>query len=288
MKPVIEKIERNPNQSFSIRKFTTPCPQGIFHYHEEIELTYVINAKGKRFIAGIMEEFESGDLVLIGKNIPHYYQLDSDYPHHDILVLQFKDDFLGKNLFDIPELKRFGELCEKAKRGISFSIEDSEEIKKTLLAIHNMSNENRLFTLLDVFNRLMNISDYKFIGLPVEEKITNESDQQRIHTIYSFVANNFSDKILLEDVSALVNMTEPAFCRYFKKLTRNSFLTYLNEYRIGKACEELLKTEKNVALIAEESGFQNIANFNRQFKKVMNVAPSVYRKAIFENKKGEN
>ncbi|KXX66741.1 AraC family transcriptional regulator [Flammeovirga sp. SJP92] len=277
MQPVIEKIERNTNQSFAIRKFTDPCPQGIFHYHEELEIAYVINAKGKRFISGVLEEFDAGDLVLIGKNTPHYYQIDENSINYDILVIHFKEDFMGLNLKEIPELNSFYKLCKKATRGIQFKGARLEALQHLMLKIYNLPSEKRLTALIELFNLLLETEEYRIIGVSINEEHSDSNNLLRINSVYSFVSNNYSNKINLKDIARVINMTESSFCKFFKKITRKTFFNYLNEFRINKASKELLISEKNIALIAEECGYPNIANFNYQFKRVMKCSPSAYR-----------
>ncbi len=89
-------------------------------------------------------------------------------------------------------------------------------------------------------------------------------------TINSYTRSHFAEPIAIAEVAALVNMTGPSFCRFFKKTTKMTFFQFLVEFRITHASK--LTSEKGdntISMIADEGGFQNISNFNRAFKKIM-------------------
>jgi AraC-like DNA-binding protein len=73
-------------------------------------------------------------------------------------------------------------------------------------------------------------------------------------------------------------MSIPAFCSYFKKCTKKTYVDFLNEIRIGHACKLLIDTQKSVLEISYESGFNTLANFNKQFLKLKQLTPSGFRK----------
>lgn len=102
-------------------------------------------------------------------------------------------------------------------------------------------------------------------------------DYDRMKMVYDYIQKNFSEKISLEDVSKIANMSNISFNRFIKKRTGKTFVNYLNDIRIGYAARWLVEKEMSISEVAFKSGFNNIANFNRIFKNVKNCTPSQYR-----------
>jgi AraC-like DNA-binding protein len=74
-------------------------------------------------------------------------------------------------------------------------------------------------------------------------------------------------------------MSIPAFCNYFKKRTKKTYVNFVNEVRIGNACKLLEAANKTIIDVCYESGFNSVANFNRQFLRIKGITPSAYKKA---------
>lgn len=283
MKPVQEIIDNTLNDSFTVRKFTSPCKENIFHFHAEYELTYVLNASGERYVAGKLDKFTSGDLVLIGKNTPHYYIHDTytrNAKSAPVIVIHFSELFLGKSIYELPELNAFSKLLDKAAVGIAFSKTTSGKVKQLLLDLLNESGIERFILLFKIFQLLQSDMHYRSIGSIGYDDTLSQRDTNRINTVYSYVAMHYKEKILLKDVAKLVHLSPAAFCRFFKRLTRKSFVQYLNDYRIGKACKLLTKVDYNISEVAYICGFPNLANFNRQFKSIVHLTPAEYRNRL--------
>ena len=281
MIPIPEIVEKPYDSSFTVREFTSPCKENIFHFHEEYELTYVVNGKGERFIGGKLETFAAGDLVLIGKNTPHYYVHDDESQELEkapVIVLHFTSDFLGKQLAETPEFEGLTQLLDKAKIGISFSKETVTAVHPILKQLLYQSGVAKLIGLFTVFQHLLQDKTYRQIGNIGFDGQLSQKDENRINTIYSYISNHYHEKITVDQMAELVHLTPPAFCRFFKRLTRKSLVQYLNEFRIGNACRLLNTTEMTVGDIAFKCGFGNMANFNRKFKRETGFTPLGYRK----------
>ncbi|PXY02596.1 hypothetical protein DF185_00440 [Marinifilum breve] len=280
MAPVPEIIDHPASQSFSVREFITPCKEQIFHYHKEYELTCIVNASGERFIGGKLERFCNDDLVLIGKDTPHYYIHDKETQEKknaEVLVLHFSDDVLGGEIDKLSELKQFVKLLNTAKHGIQFSKEIALQVKNLLYKIKESEGIYRLVYLLQVFQLLETDGNSRIIGNLGVQANVSQKDENRISTIYSYVSVHFQEKISTSDVASMVHMTPAAFCRFFKRITRKSFIQYLNDFRIAHACRLLTESSLSIADIAFKSGFANLANFNRTFKANTKYTPLRYR-----------
>jgi len=281
MIPIPEIIENPNDSSFAIREFTAPCKENIFHFHEEYELTFVVKGTGERFIGGKLESFADNDLVLIGKNTPHYYIHNAESQKLDkapVIVVHFSSDFLGKQLTQIPEFEELTKLLENAKVGIAFSYKVMKKIAPILKKMLSQKGLDKLISLITIFRFLLQDKQYKLIGNIGFDGQLSQKDENRINIIYSFISNNYHQKVSLDEIAQMAHLSPSAFCRFFKRLSRKPFLKYLNEYRIGKACRLLTSTELPVGNIAFNCGFGNMANFNRRFKVETNFTPLAYRK----------
>ncbi|WP_317196339.1 AraC family transcriptional regulator [Salegentibacter tibetensis] len=269
-KPSFEKVDPSFGSSFSFKSFNHEHlnkNHTFWHYHPEIELVYVNGGSGKRQIGSHVSYYQQGDLILIGANLPHCGFTDSLTDNDRETVIQFNPDFLGKNFWEIPEMKNVRVLLERAKNGIVFHGEDKNLIGDKIEALNSLTNYKRLLGLLDILNMLENAKDFTLLNAEGFVLDTELEDNNRINLIFNFVKNEFKRNIALEEIAGVVSMTVPAFCRYFKKTTGKTFVQFVNEYRLVHAAK--LPHEKQISItdVCFESGFNNFSHFNKQFKK---------------------
>ncbi|MGI9550522.1 MAG: AraC family transcriptional regulator [Aurantibacter sp.] len=241
----------------------------------------VLKSTGTHFIGDNIERFDEGDVILIGKDLPHMWLNDKSYfdQTSDILAeavaVHFKKDFLGDKFLVAPENKRILELIDKARRGVKFvNIEGQiiEEIQNLL----NLKPFKRMIRFIEILNNLANHENIKVLSSPSYLDTLLKTSNKRLDKIYEFVYNNFKENINSKDVAAFIGMNASAFSRYFKRIHRKTFTTYLNEIRVGYACKLLLESDVNITAIGYESGFNNLSNFNRQFKAITKLSPTKY------------
>ena len=281
-KALLEKIAPVFGSSFTLRKFTNPetCETPHWHFHPEYEIVYISNGQGKRHIGNHISYYEKGDLIFLGPNLPHFGFCDKFMEEHTEIVIQMKADFLGKDFFQSPEMAVVQQLFERSKQGLIFDQAIKKEVGKHLMAMVEMDNFDRLLELLKVLKILAQTEAYTSLnasGLSLE---VQSQDHYRINTIYQYVEGKFKGEISLEEMAKEVNMTVPAFCRYFKKLTGKTFTYFVNEFRIAHACKLLSKGTLPISEVCYESGFNNFSHFNKQFRLITGDSPSIYRKAI--------
>ncbi|MEL7122534.1 MAG: AraC family transcriptional regulator, partial [Bacteroidota bacterium] len=168
-------------------------------------------------------------------------------------------------------------LFERAAHGISFSGKTKEQVGKLIKEMELQFGFKRLMTLLEVLNVLGTSKNYTSLNASQLTFEVNSQDYDRVQKIYNHVEHHFLDHIALEEMAELINMTVPAFCRYFKKLTGKTFTQFVNEFRVDYACKLLSEPENTIANICFESGFNNISHFNKQFKQIAGVTPRQYR-----------
>ena len=106
--------------------------------------------------------------------------------------------------------------------------------------------------------------------------------QDRINDVVNYVIENYKNNISLSEAAEIVNMSESSFSRYFMKTTGNRFSEFVSRIRLGRACVMLYETDDQIATIAFASGYNNLANFNRQFIKLKGMTPREYRQTAYK------
>ena len=250
-----------------------------WHYHPEIELVYINNGKGKRQVGLHLSNYDEGDLVMIGTNVPHTGFTEYFDKERKEVVVQFKPDFLGNSLEKVLEFKNIKRLFEISKRGLVFSGNTKKTIGISMLGLQYETPLQKVLTLIKILNDLSISKDVTVLN---SENFDSESIQEneRIKKVFNYIKLNYKEEVSLNEVSELVFMTPPSFCRYFKSKTNKTFTTFLNEYRINNALKLLAQSELDIKNICFQCGYNNFSHFNRLFKKQISMTPSEFRKKM--------
>lgn len=282
-KPTLEKIEPEFGSSFSLRTYYRDPDNKkptFWHYHPEVELVYVNGGCGKRQIGSHISYYRNGDLILIGSLLPHCSFTDSLTGHECESVVQFRQDLLGDYFFEAPELRGIRNLLERAKKGIVFHGNTKRRIGAMIEELRHKEAFPRLMGLLEVLKELEKADNYTILNAGGFVLETSFQDNDRINIIFNFVKKEFTRSISLDEISQKVSMTNPAFCRYFKKITGKTFTRFVNEYRLTHAAKLLHEKQISITDVCFESGFNNFSHFNKQFKAFTGKSPSVYRNEL--------
>jgi AraC-like DNA-binding protein len=277
--------EFTPDSDSSFRLIINPRLNDVFywHFHPEFELVYIEGANGTRHVGEHISRFEGSDLVFIGSYIPH---LNFDYGVKtacEKVVVQIRQDFLGNAFGNIPELSAVYRLFEQSKHGIAFGKETKLLLRERLKNLKNLGHFEQFLEILSIFQVLAQSSEMVLLHPKPVENQHNKKEQERVKRIYNFIDTNYQQKIEVEEVANLTNLSKSAFCRYFKKITRLTFIEFLNHYRINQA-QKLLLLDKNVTEACFESGFESLSYFNRTFKKVTGENPLSFKKKFLSEK----
>ncbi|MEP7320352.1 MAG: AraC family transcriptional regulator [Saprospiraceae bacterium] len=280
--PILEHIEPSYNQSFSFRVFEEAEPnlKPFWHYHPEIELVFVKSGAAKRHIGNHVSYYKNGDLILLGPNLPHYGFTERLSGRRSEIVVQMKRDFLGERFFGLPESKSIEQLFIKAESGIVFHGETKKLIGIKLEEIANQEPFDRMIGILQVFKLLAASEEFEILHTNGPALVYKQQDNDKIERVYSHVKEHFKDTITLEEISDLVSMEVPSFCRYFKRVTGKTFTVFVNDFRVSHACKLLAETNMSVSEICFESGFNNSSHFNRLFKNITGKTPHAYREEV--------
>lgn len=286
MKAIEYRLPKEFDKSFIVfteRGEYFPCP---WHYHPEYELVLVNKSTGRRMVGDHIGYFEADDLVFMGPSLPHVWVNDSCYVQGkakekaDAVVVHFVDDFLGEHFLSLPELDPLKKILSLSRRGLVIQGKTKKEINERMKAMIGESGLKRLSSLFAIFDILAHTSEYEPLASPNYLLHTQGMYSDRYSKITDYILRNFQREITLSEVAYEASMAITTFCNFFKEHYRMTFVEYLNTIRIGHVCKLLADTDNTVVTIAYECGFNNLANFNRQFKRLKGMSPSEYRKAL--------
>ena len=277
MKATFESVSRTDNGSFIVRKFREKKFSAPFHFHPELELTYIEKGNGKRYTGSNMHGYSAGDLVLLGPNLPHCWKTDDDAPGYSLsYVVHFNSDFLGDEFFTKAELARVAGLLKKSCYGIQFTKINTAVVEKITTLPNEKDGFEKLISFLEVLNMLAR-SSFILLDKQSPDPALSAAERERIHAVMGYIVENFQKSASLKEAAAIANMTTHAFCKYFRRITRKTFVEALNDYRLGFATKQLVNTDKTISQIAFESGFNEVSNFHKTFKRKINTSPLAYR-----------
>lgn len=286
MKPRLLKIQSPEIESFSARRDLTPTMNSIWHYHEELELVYFKEGEGTQFIGDNISRFRSGDIVLVGSNLPHYWRFDQDYfeageRSADVYVIHFHSHFLGHRFLEVPENREIKKLISNAAQGLQIQSDEPNRIVELIIKTIESSHGKRLLTLLEVLFEIssphVKLNSIASLGFKYNY-LSEEQDQ--VQTIYNYVLSHFQKKISLHEIADIAAVSPNTFCKFFKSRCKKNFTDFVNEIRVGHACKLLIENKLRVNEVCFKSGFNNFASFHKCFKKVTGKSPLRYQKSF--------
>lgn len=283
MSALFEKIIVKEDESFFIGIFQDNLEKCTWHYHNNFEISFITEGSGKRIVADSIEEFQPGDLVFIGRNLPHVWIADKETrtPSNrtlEMVFLQFSSDILGPQLLTLPEFKHIARALALSERGIQIVGQTLNEVSEIMLQLPYLKSFNRMlhfFKMMDIIGR-----SESNIQLASKEylKMRFTIGDKRIAAIHEYLMNNYREEVDLKRLAALVNMAKGSLCRFFRMNMGMTVFDYLRQIKIEFACKLLMDRDLSILEVCLDSGFNNLSHFNKQFKKTTGVPPSEYRK----------
>lgn len=248
------------------------------HQHEEIQLSLIVEGEGTLIVGDTINHYTKGDILVIGSHLPHVFKSDvnaSKVSH--MLTLFFSKSSFGNSFFEFEELKEIQAFFKRAKYGFKVTSKH-KAIKELFFQLENASKFNRFLILFQLL-KLASTANYKSLSSFIYDKKISDNEGNRMRNVFEFTMDHFKSEITLDTISEVANMTNNAFCKYFKKRTNKTYITFLNELRIEHASKLLLSNnEFTIAEIAELSGYNNLSNFNRQFQIHKQQSPTEFKK----------
>ncbi|WP_372772657.1 AraC family transcriptional regulator [Mangrovibacterium sp.] len=280
MEYIFEKIYVPRQHSFITREMELKKNTARVHSHKNFELNFILSGSGKRIVGNNISSFEKDDLVLLGPNLPHCWEIiqtEAEAPPKCI-VIHFYENLITSDFFNKPELEDIVNLLRRADSGLFFSGSEIPIIKDLLKNLTHQQGLASYIGLLQIFSLLLGCEKQEFIAQTASINTGFDEDFKQINKIYEYVFQHIHEEIKLNQVADLLNMAPGSFCRFFKKKTHQTFMEYLIKIRIGYAVKLLAETSKPISEIGYDCGYNNLANFNHYFKKLMKKTPSAYRR----------
>lgn len=280
-----QKIYRNNTGPFPIYIFNTDVQEFPPHWHERIEIVYVLGEELKIGQNNAIYTLHNRDIFIVGMGEVHYFIMQPQKCDRIILIFEpalfeeLSNLLTGIKILDphIPYIKN--------KNNTEFTIHSFFE--KQILDIYKEKKEKQLGFDLFVGARLYDIAAGIVRYMPNEKLCSAQLNKQMkkleiLEQVTKYIDENYKEEITLGDVSKSANFSMYHFTRFFKDTTGMTFGQYLNNYKVSKAVNLLINTSDSISEISFNSGFNSIKTFNRVFKQVKGCSPSEFKKAIFE------
>lgn len=283
MKPLPFKVSKTSDQSIAVQLDRLPYFYDRLHYHPEWQITLILRSEGMLYAGDGMCRFQAGDVFCIGSNLPHLFRNDVKYyeegeSYAEAISVFFDQNSLGVGFFDIPELRTTKHLLREANKGIYFPAAALGSALPSLFeAMQVKTGIPLLKDFLSLLEQLGDPQTSQTLSSMSYDRSQAEAAGQRLDQVLQFIFQNYPNRITVEEAAQVSNLSIPAFCRYFKLHTRKTFIAYVNEVRINAACQLLMDETYSIGQIAYKVGFNNLSNFNRQFKKVKGMVPSSFQ-----------
>jgi len=284
MKLIYQKLTAGSDEGFTFKRIRTEdfsCP---WHFHPEFELILTLDFAGFRMVGDDITPLKSGDLVLLGANLPHIWHRDT-HPGRtarpvDILIVQFEEDFLGPDCLRLPAMMPVRRLLRRAGVGLRFSGRTRDQATALMREMDAVRGLQRIVLFLRLLETLALSPEGRAIASPGFAARQNPFNEERMNHVFQFIEQHLDQPLLIGDVARVANLSVGAFSRFFHQHTARTFPTFVNELRIGRACLRLAETNQSVTEIALACGFANLSNFNRQFLRLKRTTPRDFRKQL--------
>lgn len=284
MKQVLHKSEIPLSKIFIISHLKEKHFDPIWHAHSEFQLFVVLKGTGTRFIGDSIKSFSPDELILTGPHLPHVWRSDEiyfskdDHSNCEGIVIYFNENFLGDHIMEKEEMITVKKLFEKSLRGLEFYGPKKSQVIKLMHELLHLDSIQSVIHLLSILNILSKCKEYQHISSRPFEEDNRQDETHRLNLVYEYVFKNFRKKISLKDVADLVHMTPTSFSRYFTLKNNKAFSEFISEIRVKNACKMLIESEESISQICFDCGFNTFSNFNKQFKEIISISPTQYRK----------
>jgi len=278
MKPVLEELNIGANNR-SLKFFKIEVDEFLpyWHYHPELELTFIYEGEGTRVVGDSIEFFSKSDLVLVGENIPHNWVSlnESKTKKRKAIVFQFRADVFR----NFKECDHLLGLFKLASRGIHFR-NTSPEIIDLIMNYEKLNKFDKIGALMKILDLLASHNDKICLtSQKYKPYKINKTGTDKFAKVNNYILEHLEDKITIAKMADYSNMVPQSFCRWFRQSSGYSFITFLNKARIEHACQMLLSDQKSIQEVAFSSGFESLSHFNRTFKKLKDKSPREYKKS---------
>ena len=282
MKVVPFKIPKTEQEAVKVQIDNLTHFYNHLHQHPEIQLTLIKESSGTLLAGNYVGRFDQEDVLVIGSNLPHIFRNDPVYFKKKLrarsTTLFFDANVLGNQFLQISETNTLLPFLKNSIGGYRIVGNKKNRLRELILAIENTKGFDKLILFLEVLKLLSNKKEMLVLSTSLQQKVIGDFDGTRINKVLEHTFRESHRNIMLVEIAGVANLTVEAFCKYFKTRTGKTYVNFLNEIRIQNACKLLLNNDQPVSLIGYETGFNNLSNFNRIFKKIIGMSPREFRK----------
>ena len=260
------------------------------HRHPEMQLTLILKGSGTLLAGNRIHSFGPNEIFFIGANIPHVFKSDPGYfapkskkiIHSITLFFNTKEKLAS--LFELSEFRQANAFFTQHHSGFKVPQSSFVRLSRCIAGVQYSSGLDQLIKFFELLTVLTTLENMEPLAYDISPKRFSDQEGIRISNIYNYVMRHYTRDISLEEVASIAYMTPPAFCRYFKKHTCLTFISFLNKVRINEACKKLIDgSGTSVASVAYDCGFNSVPNFNRVFKSAVGKSPREYTTEFLTN-----
>lgn len=287
MEPDLEVVQIRRGESFKAWSHGYPFHTVRWHFHPEYEIHQVVATSGRYFVGDFIGQFEPGNLVLTGPNLPHNWV--SDLPVDVAIplrgrIIQFSEEFIGDTMKLMPELSGLGALLESSRRGVLFSGNTSRELAPLMEEIVAAKGVRRIELFMMILGTLCRARGALPLSSPNYLPDPSGYMSAGMNKALAFIRENLTQPFGEADLATIAGQSQSAFSRSFRRHTGMPLVQYVKRLRINLACQILMSDEHaSITDICFQVGFNNLSNFNRQFLAEKGMPPSRFRRLLADN-----
>jgi YesN/AraC family two-component response regulator len=289
MKVVQFTIPVPKESTIVVQESILPHYYNHLHRHREVQIEWVVEGSGILIAGNYMQRFESGEVYIIGANQSHIFKSDESYFNaaepkqvHSVSIF-FDPIHLSQNIFSLPEMTGIRKFVSGLHNGFQLQEGENEIIKTTIKEVMQHRESQRVAAFISLLHHFSTTKELKPLATSNSEHRISEVEGIRMDRIFQYLVGHYKSHISLAEISEIANLTPQAFCRYFKKHTDKTFVSFLNEVRINEACKIIVSGKfDGFSDVSYQTGFDNVTNFNRVFKKTVGLSPREYQKGFLE------
>ena len=280
MKPTIEKVSNKTNFNWRIHRYHRCSATFDWHYHFEYEIVLQRNFTGKKFVGDYIGDVSHNNLAIYGPKLPHTVFNSPDFECIDntSYIIWLSHEWISQLINQQPDLACLKPMLNKSVQGLEFGDNIGEQVYQLLKHYQEFSPAvgfNRIIEVLILLSEAKEVSTLNRYSLPALEG--NPKEIKLVKKLSNYIENNYHNNIQIKDLCREIHVSQSTVYRLFSRHFVSSFSDHIKEFRIGKACELLVNTNHSVASIANVVGFDNLSNFNRQFKQCKQMTPKQFR-----------
>jgi AraC-like DNA-binding protein len=281
LKAIFERLTNQPDEGFSFKTLRGPSFDCPWHVHPEYELILVVRGRGCRIVGDNVSRLGAGDMVLVGPGLPHIWQDEPAARKPAVIearLIQFDEKFLADGLLRLPAMLPLRRLLGRAQRGLHIVGKTRARVSVLMNKMTEFTGMERIVQFLQILTTLAASEECEPIASAGFAIKTSVLDQQRMERVFELLMGETDESVRLSDAARVINLSEGAFSRFFRKHTGKTFPGFRNELRVGRACALLMERDLNITEVALRCGFMNLSNFNRQFRKLKRMNPHEFRR----------